>query len=49
MENGILMFSFSMCDILKEEHVKLFSKKKKKLNYMGQNKEKQIKKGKEKQ
>lgn len=48
MENGILMFSFSMCDILKEEHVKLFSKKKK-LNYMGRNKEKQIKKGKEKQ
>lgn len=42
------MFSFSMCDILKEEHVKLFSKKKKKIKLHGSKQRKTNKKGKRK-
>lgn len=41
------MFSFSMCDILKEEHVKLFSKKKK-IKLHGSKQRKTNKKGKRK-
>lgn len=40
------MFSFSMCDILKEEHIKLLSKKKFKLH--GSKQRKTNKKGKRK-